>query len=236
MSGLMIAVDGVDHSGKTTFAKLIAQQLAETFPTEQILEVQQPGATPIGAELRRIVKSKKYSIAPITERLIFAADGAEFYEYARREIEKGKIFVSDRYTAVTDIVYGTASGTPMTVIYDLHEWIQPVKADLLIVFKCPWSVAKARVLPKSPFGTAQEDCRIEAKGDAFMERVSKVYDEITESNDFIHGRIENLSVNNVAHLRCKRVRCVDSSMSWDSVRAHVREIITSFLEEHNDGR
>jgi dTMP kinase len=236
MSGLMIAVDGVDHSGKTTFAKLIAQQLMEAYGAERVIEVQQPGATPIGAELRRIVKSKKYSIAAITERLIFAADAAEFYEYARREMEKGKVFVSDRYTAVTDIVYGTASGTPMPIIYDLHEWIQPVKADLLIVFKCPWSVAKNRVLPKSPFGTAQEDCRIEAKGDAFMERVSKVYDEITENNEFIHGRVENLSVNNVAHLRCSRVRCVDSSLSWEVVRQHVRDIVAGFLEDHEDGR
>jgi dTMP kinase len=234
MKGVLIAVDGVDGSGKSTFSRIIAQDLMLKYGGDAVLEVQQPGATKFGAELRRIVKSKEYPISPITERLIFAADAAEFYVQARRDMFEGKIIVSDRFTAVTDLVYGSASGTPLHLIYDLHDWIDPVLADLLIVFHCSWEVAKTRkVKPLVPLalGHVKESCRIEAKGDEYLNKVANVYKTISETLSKSEFESMDLTINQIAHHRAKRIRIVDSEQSWDDVRARVRHIIEELILE-----
>lgn len=240
MKGVLIAVDGVDGCGKSTFSNIIAQDLMLKYGGNSVIAVQQPGATPIGAELRRLVKDKKYPITPITERLIFAADAAEFYVQARRDMFEGKIIVSDRFTAVTDMVYGSASGTPLHLIYDLHDWIDPVLADLLIVFHCSWEVAKTRkIKPLVPLalGHVKESCRIEAKGEEYLTKVANIYKTITEKKSgqtghpLINGRLADLSVNSIAHARAKRIRVVDSEQSWDDVRAQIKRIIEELILE-----
>jgi dTMP kinase len=237
--GLFIAVDGVDGCGKTTFAKIVEQQLWTKFPSERVIHVHQPGATPFGAEVRRIVKSKEFPICPITERLLFAADAAEFYVQARKWLDEGKIIVSDRFTAVTDVVYGTASGTPVDIIFRLQEFINPVKADLLMPFHCSYKTAEERrVRRQFNYGQTSDNCRIEAKGNLFLDAVAERYKTITDypDKDFQQsfGQVYSMTINNITHLRSHRVRVIDAEKSWEEVKSQVESHLAKLLEEEAD--
>ena len=230
MKGLFIALDGVDGCGKTTFANIVTQDLMEKFGSECVIHVQQPGATPFGAALRLIIKDKKYPICPITERLLFAADAAEFYVYARTLMSEGKIIVSDRFTAVTDMVYGQASGTTLETIFRIQEYIDPIRADLFMVLKCSSEVAaERRVRRNFNYGQTSDNCRVEAKGSEFLSKVAANYAEIKSADDFVQMRMEHLSINNIAHYRAKRVRVINADDDWDNVRTHVRGCVGQLL-------
>jgi dTMP kinase len=230
MRGLFIALDGVDGCGKTTFSTIVAQDLMEKFGGGKVLHVQQPGATPFGAELRRIIKDKTFPICPITERLLFAADAAEFYVYARKLMEEGTIIVSDRFTAVTDAVYGEASGTPLETIFKIQEYINPIRADLFMVMKCSAQVAaERRVRRQFNYGQTSDNCRVESKGAEFLAKVAANYALIKSADDFVQMHMEHLSINNIAHYRAKRVRVINAEDDWDNVRTHVRGCVGQLI-------
>src|SRR5579885_1493242 len=73
--GILIAVEGIDGSGKSTFAKNLVYALeAEQFP---IVFTKEPGGTQLGVQLRTILQEKNVSVSSQAEFLLFAADRAQ---------------------------------------------------------------------------------------------------------------------------------------------------------------
>jgi dTMP kinase len=70
-AGRFIAVEGIDGSGKTTQARILASRLDALLTFE-------PGATALGSELRRLVlEARSVAIDDRTEALLMVADRAE---------------------------------------------------------------------------------------------------------------------------------------------------------------
>src|SRR5690606_8178456 len=73
--GLFITLEGIDGSGKSTQAELLAQRLRTTG--RETLLVREPGGTPVGECLRALLLDKAVQPSPVTEVLLYAAARAE---------------------------------------------------------------------------------------------------------------------------------------------------------------
>ena len=95
---MFITFEGGEGSGKTTQARLLAEWLGrQRF---NVVLVREPGSTPLGQQLRRLVKGT--AMSPNAELLLFGAARAELVTtVVRPYLKKGCIVISDRYADST---------------------------------------------------------------------------------------------------------------------------------------
>ncbi len=164
MSGLepgrLIAFEGVDGCGKTTQARLLATALDALFTFE-------PGDTPLGATLRRLIlEGGEGHPAPRTEALLLAADRAQHVaEVLRPALASGRWVVTDRYSGSTVAYQAWGRGLDVDEIRRLVRWAADgLDPDLVVLIDVPLEVARRRVAS----GTAD---RLERSDTGFFERV-----------------------------------------------------------------
>jgi dTMP kinase len=94
---LFITLEGPDGSGKSTQAKLLAEEVAAHG--YNVLLTREPGGSPIGDQIRQILFNlKNTSMYPKTEFLLFSASRAQHVsEVIQPHLAKGGIVISDRY-------------------------------------------------------------------------------------------------------------------------------------------
>ena len=73
--GRYIVIEGSDGTGKSTQAELLVNNL--NIHGINASQIEEPGATPIGAELRKIIKNGQLDRSPSTNLLLFTADRLE---------------------------------------------------------------------------------------------------------------------------------------------------------------
>ena len=122
MTGLLITMEGVEGSGKSTQIQRLAVRLrALGLPLELSKE---PGGTPLGLELRQLLlvpHASGQTWAPKAELLLFYADRAQHLEtFIRPALEAGKVVLLDRFDDSTRAYQG-AQGIGDTVLERLSE-------------------------------------------------------------------------------------------------------------------
>ena len=122
MSGFFFTFEGIDKSGKTTQAKVLADRLKEM--SREVVLTLEPGGTDLGREIRSLVVEGKTgeNISDRAEVLLFAADRAQHvWEVIRPALEAGKIVISDRYTDSTLAYQGYGRGLNLDWLAALQE-------------------------------------------------------------------------------------------------------------------
>ncbi|NTU61011.1 MAG: dTMP kinase [Caldiserica bacterium] len=101
MPGFLIAIEGIDGTGKSTQANLLVSRLkAKGIDCIQTFE---PGDNSIGSSLRSILFSGNAD--PVTEAYLFCADRAmHVREIVKPALNAGKCVVSDRFV-LSSIAY-----------------------------------------------------------------------------------------------------------------------------------
>src|SRR5438874_12455410 len=99
--GLFITFEGTEGSGKSTQMHLLVERLRGSGLT--VIESQEPGATSIGKQIRRILLDPAHQeLAPVTELLLmFASRTQAAAEIIVPALDLGQIAVSDRFTDST---------------------------------------------------------------------------------------------------------------------------------------
>ncbi|MAF79531.1 dTMP kinase [bacterium] len=116
--GLFIVVEGLDGSGKTTQAELIADEL-KNRGKETVLTVEPTKTSPVAKRIKDAL-AKKYKIELEELQKLFSEDRKEHVEKViLPNLKEGKIIVSDRY-AFTTFSYGSF-GNNLEELFTLNE-------------------------------------------------------------------------------------------------------------------
>jgi dTMP kinase len=127
MSGLLVAFEGLDQSGKQTQAELLRDRLKEQGHKSRLVSFPDYG-TSIGEEIARALAGEREYEADVMQ-LLYVANRYERKADLHRWIDGGLILVCDRYTA-SSIAYGEAQGLDAQWLDDIQRFLPP--ADLTI--------------------------------------------------------------------------------------------------------
>jgi dTMP kinase len=143
-NGLLICIEGLDKSGKTTQSLLLVDALRSRGL--EAVYTTEPSAGEIGSFIKRYVLRRKQRIPASVEALLFAADRVDHVE---REIKpmlkEGKIVVSDRYI-YSSIAYQGAAGLDIEWIKEINK--MALEPDLAIYIDVPLEVIMRRLKGK----------------------------------------------------------------------------------------
>lgn len=94
--GSFFSFEGIDGSGKSTQARLLASSLRRRG--YRVVEVREPGTTPLGESVRRLLLTPGGVISPRAELCLFAAARAQLtYEVIRPALDEGSVVIADRF-------------------------------------------------------------------------------------------------------------------------------------------
>lgn len=167
MTRRYVAFEGVDGAGKTTVAARVAEVL--TARGFDVLAVREPGGTPTGEAIRRILLGLGGVVDDWAEALLFAAARSQLAsEIVGPALAAGRAVVSDRSVYSSLAYQGGARGLGIEVVRRVNE------AGLGGVW--PETVVLLRLDPAA--GLAREDYadRISTAGLSLQARVAEAYD------------------------------------------------------------
>jgi dTMP kinase len=177
--GILISLEGIDGSGKSTTAKSISDHFASIgLP---ILLTKEPGGSPLGKLLRPCLQEQKIEMCPQAEFLLFAADRAQhFHEIIIPALQKGTLIFSDRLADSSLVYQGFGRGLPLSMLETINGWaMQQHKPDITLYFKVKLQTAVDRLHKRAPIRTAFE------QDESFLHKVSCGFDALYENRNDI---------------------------------------------------
>jgi dTMP kinase len=115
---MFITFEGLDGSGKTTQARLLAEHL--TAEGREVVWTREPGGTPLGERVRDVLLHGD-DVSPWAEAALFAAARAELVEHVIRPgLERGADVVCDRYLDSSLAYQGIARGLGVDPVLELN--------------------------------------------------------------------------------------------------------------------
>lgn len=182
--GLFISFEGTEGSGKSTQMRLLVERLRGRGL--QVVENQEPGATAIGKQIRRILLDPDNAeMAPMTELLLmFASRAQAAAQIIRPALERGDIVVSDRFSDSTLAYQGFARGLGFETVKGAHQLaLGNLMPDLTIAIQVDPKIGLERALRRNlAAGTVFDETRIDRQALEFHLKVAAGYRQIAEAN------------------------------------------------------
>lgn len=172
--GLFISFEGIDKSGKSTQAQMLAKHLQETG--RDVVLTREPGGTALGKEIRHLVLTWKPQgvVDSNAEMFLFAADRAQHVaEVIKPGLEAGKIVITDRYVDSTLAYQGFGRVLDIETLQHIqHIATGGLLPDLTVWVDVDLETAKSR------YGDEKAD-RMESADEAMFERVRAGYKKLS---------------------------------------------------------
>ena len=165
---MFISLEGVDGSGKSTQAGLLAAALGP-----DTVEIREPGGTDAAERIRELLADPALEIDPFAELLLFSAARADLLErVVRPALEAGGTVVADRFADSSVAYQGGARGLGTSHVLALVDTtIDGLWPDLTLYL---------RIDPEVGLGRAAGDDRFEAEGLELQRAVAEAYEEIAQ--------------------------------------------------------
>lgn len=217
MSGHYLCLEGFEACGKSTMVAFIHEYFG---PHDSIL-TRHPGSTPLGVELRQLIKHREdIKIDLFTEQILFMADHNAFVEtILKPALENNKIVIADRHNLIGNLAYGYARKDNFNSMWKLRAIFEEKtpKIDYLFLLDCEWDILKQRLL------TRDHKCKIEARGDEYLKRVHQIYSSVFSEPD---SEIA-LKLNKIA----KKIVRIDASKPLEEVKEEIKKHLKTIKEE-----
>jgi dTMP kinase len=119
--GLFLSFEGTEGTGKTTQMRILVERLRAAGYV--VTENQEPGATPIGGQIRRLLLDPEHrEMTAMTELLLlFASRAQAAAEIIAPALERGEIVVSDRFTDSSLAYQGEARQLGFDTVMAVHR-------------------------------------------------------------------------------------------------------------------
>lgn len=177
--GHFISFEGIDRSGKSTQAALLAESLSG-----RALLVREPGGTNLSERVRAILKDPTIPLTARAEALMFAAARADLVERViEPALAEGRVVIADRYVDSSLAYQGAARGLGVDEIARLNDWgTGGITPDLTLLIAIDPARARQR--------GAEVDDRFEDEGLAFQQRIAAAFDALAAENRDRFTRID----------------------------------------------
>ena len=205
VSGLLITLEGVEGSGKTTQMMRLERWLRRQG--RKVEHTREPDGTRLGVAVRALFKRPGVQPRPLVEVFLFmAARQQHVTEKIRPWLDRGRIVLSDRYADATVAYQGYGRGVDLDLIRELNaRATSGVMPDLTLLFDLDPAEGMRRVRTRD-----RRLDNFEREALAFHRKVRRGYLEILRAEP-------------------KRVRLIRAGAPPDVVEAEVRAIVEEFL-------
>lgn len=201
--GLLITLEGLDGSGKSTQMDLLAGALrAEGY---DVVTTREPGGTELGESIREVLLDPGHTaMTARAEALLYSAARAQLVETViRPALDEGKIVLCDRYIDSSLAYQGYGRGLEIEDVLTLNIWATVcLLPDLTLVLMVDEEERSSRA--------SGDPDRLEAAGLSFFQRAAEGYRRLAA--DHRH-----------------RIHLIDSAGSVDEVGARVRAVVDEEL-------
>lgn len=165
-NGLFITFEGIDGSGKSTQAKMLAEHLRESG--HEVVETREPGGSEGAEEIRALVlQGDPDRWSAETEILLFTAARRDHLErLIEPALTRGEIVICDRFADSTRMYQGLSRGDLRSVVDKLHDLMIQREPDITVLIDMDPAKGLARALSRQ---TADE--RFEAFGHDLQKKI-----------------------------------------------------------------
>src|SRR5580658_9320362 len=188
--------------------------LAERLKTggREALETAEPGGTPIGMQIRRVLlDAANRELRPTTELLLmFAARAQNVEEWILPALAQGRVVLCDRFTDSTLVYQGVARGLGAELVYEVDRIAcRGLVPDLTLVIDIDTETGLARANRRNA-RTKDVETRIDEHDISFHRKVREAYRQLATEEP-------------------KRVRLIDGGRAEAAVAADVWAAVEPLL-------
>jgi dTMP kinase len=169
--GIYVALEGIEGAGKSTVASALAALIAGAG--RDVMSVREPGGTPTGEKVRRILLDTDGSVAPWSEALLFSAARAQLAaDVVEPALQAGTWVVTDRSVYSSLAYQGAGRGLGIDAVRAVNEpGLGPTWPDLVALLQLGVADGLSR---------QQVPDRIGAAGHRFLTLVAEGFAHLAE--------------------------------------------------------
>ena len=210
--GWFITLEGPEGSGKSTQLRLLGKRLRGA--RYDVLETAEPGGTPIGMQIRRVLlDAKNQELCPTAELLLmFAARAQNVEQCILPALSAGRVVVSDRFTDSTLAYQGAGRGLGAELVYELDRIAcRGLVPDLTLIIDIGIDTGLARARHRNQ-RTKDVETRLDEQSPQFHRKVRQAYHQLAEDEP-------------------RRVRLIDGSRPETDVAQDVWAAVEALLSQ-----
>ena len=172
--GRLVVFEGPEGAGKTTQLHRLAAWLQARG--ERVRVLREPGATPLGDEVRRLLLDSAHDIVPRAEALLFMAARAQLVERVLLPaLAAGETVLLDRFFLSTYAYQASGHGLGLDGVREANALaVQGLAPDLTVLLELPADEGLERA------GRRGRADRIERMGPDFHARVATAFRSFAE--------------------------------------------------------
>jgi dTMP kinase len=184
---MLIAIEGIDGSGKGTQAARLCKRLEESGVTVDLLSFPRYAATRFGKVIGEFLNGRFGSlneVHPMLASLLYSGDRFESRDVLQSALEANDVVVLDRYVA-SNIAHQGAKlqGAERE---ELKTWVEAVEfeifglpqPDLTILLDLPAETAQGLIARKSARSYTDKKADLQEADGAYLAQVREVYQQL----------------------------------------------------------
>jgi dTMP kinase len=205
---VLIVLEGPEAVGKSTQLRRLVEWLRGSGV--DVVSVREPGGTPLGDEVRRLVLETDWMLAARTEALLFMSSRAELVEQViRPALNAKKVVIVDRFFLSTYAYQIFGRGLPAEEVREANGFATGgLVPDLTLLLRMPLAESLRRLDRRHTWHD-----RIEKASRDFHERVAAAFGVFADSDW------------QAAHPECGRIVGVDALGTEEEVFARLRSAV-----------